>query len=79
MFFCSEKVPKELMKKEGSCLMITVWDYDVILEDDFAGELFYPLTYVDSMEKFSTIDMMPVVINELEQPNSFEKNRFGVN
>jgi hypothetical protein len=54
----SKKIPKDLLKKEGTSLRISVWDYDFVGKDDFAGELFYPIQYIDSMEKFSTIDMM---------------------
>jgi hypothetical protein len=50
----------------------------MIGDDDFGGEIFYPLIFVDSMETVISVDLMPVIINHWTQPDAIEEKYLKV-
>ena len=45
-FFYSSDVEPELLRETGACLHMTVMDYDVFSNDDFAGHVFFNLNNI---------------------------------
>lgn len=45
-FLYSSDVEPELLKETGACLHMTVMDYDVFSNDDFAGHVFFNLNNI---------------------------------
>lgn len=46
LFFFLSDVEPELLKETGACLHMTVMDYDVFSNDDFAGHVFFNLNNI---------------------------------
>jgi hypothetical protein len=57
------------MNRKDICIRLSVWDEDMMSRDDFAGEIFYPLSYIENMDKLYSIDYMKMIKCNLKRPN----------
>lgn len=43
-------IPSEKCRQEGACLLLTVFDYDVLGANDLEGEAFLPLCHLHGLD-----------------------------
>lgn len=43
-------IPSEKCRQEGACLLLTVFDYDVLGTNDLEGEAFFPLCRLPGLD-----------------------------
>lgn len=43
-------IPPEKCRQEGACLLLTVFDYDVLGANDLEGEAFFPLCHLPGLD-----------------------------
>ncbi|CAF4971655.1 unnamed protein product [Rotaria sp. Silwood1] len=54
------RLPLNIVHTSGAVLRLSVWDEDIIKEDDFIGECFIPLTSIESLKNRVSIRDIPV-------------------
>lgn len=43
-------IPAEKCRQEGACLLLTVFDYDMLGANDLEGEAFFPLCHLPGLD-----------------------------
>jgi hypothetical protein len=73
----SYDLDKNRINIEGSCLRLSAWEIKESVSL-FLGEMFYPIQYIQNMERISNINFMPVIIKQLIKPSHSEIERLQV-
>nr|KAG5690120.1 hypothetical protein BaRGS_003443 [Batillaria attramentaria] len=71
-------VPKEYLTQKGTVLLLSVFDYDRLKSDDFAGEIVIPLMNMSEISMNKTVEDMPVIMMPLKRPTKNADGPFGV-
>ncbi|XP_070205780.1 protein unc-13 homolog D-like [Littorina saxatilis] len=71
-------VPKEYLSTKGAALLLSVYDYDRLKSDDFAGEIVIHLSAVPHISIDSSVDRIPVIMMPLKRPSKDAEGPFSV-
>ncbi|CAF4550359.1 unnamed protein product, partial [Rotaria sp. Silwood2] len=63
------RLPLNIVHRPGAVLRLSVWDEDIVKEDDFIGECFVPLTNIESLKNRASIRDVPVSEVRLRRQN----------
>ncbi|CAF3362355.1 unnamed protein product [Rotaria sp. Silwood1] len=63
------RLPMHIIRTPGAVLRLSVWDRDVVTEDEFIGECFIPLMNIESLEIPRSIRDIPVSKVPLRREN----------
>ena len=75
----SPNVPKEYLMTRGAVLLLSVFDYDRLKWDDFAGEVAVHLANVSPLSSMDrSVDRMPVIMMPLKRPVHHRQGPFSV-
>ena len=65
----SPNIPKEYISTKGICVLLSVFDYDKIGRDDFAGEVVINFPSIMKIGIDKTLEKMPATIMPLKRPS----------
>ncbi len=77
LVFKRHRLPTNVLHERGAVLHLSVWDKDIV-NDDFIGECFVPLTNIQSLKNVAALRDIPVTKVRLRrahksyQPRAFE-------
>ena len=74
----SPNVPKEYLTTRGAVLLLSVFDYDRLKWDDFAGEVAVHLSHLAPLSMDRSVDRMPVIMMPLKRPTADRQGPFSV-
>lgn len=74
----SPNVPKEYLTTRGAVLLLSVFDYDRLKWDDFAGEVAVHLSHLAPLSMDRSVDRMPVIMMPLKRPIADRQGPFSV-
>ncbi|CAF2572187.1 unnamed protein product [Rotaria sp. Silwood2] len=63
------RLPLNIINIPGAVLRLSVWDKDIVKEDDFIGECFVPLINIESLSNRASIRDVPVLEVHLRRQN----------
>lgn len=66
--FCSPNIPRDYLNINGAVVLLSVFDYDKIGNDDFAGEVVIHLSSIPKITMSETVDSTSVVMMALQRP-----------
>lgn len=66
--FCSPNIPRDYLNINGAVVLLSVFDYDKIGNDDFAGEVVIHLSSIPKITMSETVDSTSVVMMALHRP-----------
>ncbi|CAF4077538.1 unnamed protein product, partial [Rotaria sordida] len=67
--FLWHRLPLNIVHTPGAVLRLSVWDEDIVKEDDFIGECFIPLISIESLKNRASIRDVPVSEVRLKRQN----------
>lgn len=68
IIFCSPNIPRDYLNINGGVVLLSVFDYDKIGNDDFAGEVVIHLSSIPKITMSETVDSTSVVMMALHRP-----------
>jgi hypothetical protein len=71
-------VAKEYLSTKGAVLLLSVYDYDRLKSDDFAGEIVVHLSSIPQIHMDRHVDSMPVLMMPLKRPAKDAEGPFSV-
>ena len=78
LYVYSPNVPKEYLTTRGAVLLLSVFDYDRLKWDDFAGEVAVHLSHLAPLSMDRSVDRMPVIMMPLKRPTADHQGPFSV-
>ena len=64
----SQGISHEMIEREGSVVIFSVWHYDSLMSNDFLGEVVLPLNIMRQMTGSQNIDDIPATMWHLRRP-----------
>ncbi|XP_076108920.1 protein unc-13 homolog D-like isoform X1 [Mytilus galloprovincialis] len=71
-------VPRDYIDIQGAVVLLSVFDYDKIGNDDFAGEVLIRLSSIPKISMSQTVDSASVVMMALQRPSASLEGPFQV-
>lgn len=78
IIFCSPNIPQDYLNINGAVILLSVFDYDKIGNDDFAGEVVIHLSSIPKITMSETVDSTSVVMMALQRPSARMQGPFQV-
>lgn len=78
LFIYSPNVPRDYIDIQGAVVLLSVFDYDKIGNDDFAGEVLIRLSSIPKISMSQTVDSASVVMMALQRPSASLEGPFQV-